>query len=506
MVTVETVKQICLGVAVAGVVAAAGSAVATAVAYAEPTDSGSHSAAGVGAADSSSGATTPRVAGGAVATGSTKHGAGRDSGGTKGPSAGQRVPRTPGLPSAAPVAGTASARAVAPRSVDGRRGGPGRPAASARGGATDPTIPAARGAAAAGRKNTPPARDAGSTPGPIAGGRLLQTTRSPSAASVLRRVGAEALPVDSVSTMAADEAPPMVSRRVTAWARDSVVATAAVPAVGAAPARVVLTPVIPAPIPIPIPIPLPLPVPLVPAAPASVMGVSSLSFSSTSRSRRTSTGDAVAQISDPTTQHVLVIGVDGTNLSRVLADPANENFFDLMDTAPPPRRASSGTPPSPTPRGRAILTGVWDTKTGVINNVFTPGRTTHGRRCSTNSKRSIRGSRRRPSRTGDVITDIAGAGATPGRRSRLRPAHRRRHELVADRCRGRRRGRQDDRGTDPGYEDVPNFLFTYLVQVDENGHHVRWRIAAVRGGHCANTDDQSRFDPGRGGGARGGHG
>jgi Type I phosphodiesterase / nucleotide pyrophosphatase len=25
-------------------------------------------------------------------------------------------------------------------------------------------------------------------------------------------------------------------------------------------------------------------------------------------------------------------------------------------------------------------------------------------------------------------------------------------------------------GTEPGYEDVPNFLFTYLVQVDENGH------------------------------------
>ena len=30
---------------------------------------------------------------------------------------------------------------------------------------------------------------------------------------------------------------------------------------------------------------------------------------------------------DPSTQHVLVIGVDGTNLSRILADPENENFF-----------------------------------------------------------------------------------------------------------------------------------------------------------------------------------
>jgi hypothetical protein len=40
-----------------------------------------------------------------------------------------------------------------------------------------------------------------------------------------------------------------------------------------------------------------------------------------------------AQLVDPTTQHVLVIGVDGTNLSRVLADPTNTNFFALMDTS-----------------------------------------------------------------------------------------------------------------------------------------------------------------------------
>jgi Type I phosphodiesterase / nucleotide pyrophosphatase len=79
-----------------------------------------------------------------------------------------------------------------------------------------------------------------------------------------------------------------------------------------------------------------------------------------------------AQLVDPTTQHVLVIGVDGTNLSRVLADPTNTNFFALMDTSTNSAPSIVGHTTISNPSWTAILTGAWDNKTGVINNVFTP--------------------------------------------------------------------------------------------------------------------------------------
>ena len=75
---------------------------------------------------------------------------------------------------------------------------------------------------------------------------------------------------------------------------------------------------------------------------------------------------------DPTQQHVLVIGVDGTNLSRILADDYNQNFFDLMDTSTTAASSIVGHTTISNPSWTAILTGVWGERTGVINNVFTP--------------------------------------------------------------------------------------------------------------------------------------
>ena len=77
-------------------------------------------------------------------------------------------------------------------------------------------------------------------------------------------------------------------------------------------------------------------------------------------------------VTDPTQQHVLVIGVDGTNLSRILADDYNENFFDLMDTSTTAAASIVGHTTISNPSWTAILTGVWGERTGVINNVFTP--------------------------------------------------------------------------------------------------------------------------------------
>lgn len=97
------------------------------------------------------------------------------------------------------------------------------------------------------------------------------------------------------------------------------------------------------------------------------------------RTTNVATQQSVSQLEDPpeanivaTDTHVLVIAVDGANLSRILADPENENFRALMlDSTTGPSSIVGHTTVS-NPSWTAILTGNWGEETGVINNVFTP--------------------------------------------------------------------------------------------------------------------------------------
>ncbi|MCX2932728.1 alkaline phosphatase family protein [Mycobacterium sp. CVI_P3] len=77
-----------------------------------------------------------------------------------------------------------------------------------------------------------------------------------------------------------------------------------------------------------------------------------------------------AQASTPT--HVLVIGIDGTNLSAILADDANVNLLGLMNTGTTAVSTIVGHTTISNPSWTGILTGVWGETAGVINNVFTP--------------------------------------------------------------------------------------------------------------------------------------
>ena len=70
--------------------------------------------------------------------------------------------------------------------------------------------------------------------------------------------------------------------------------------------------------------------------------------------------------------HVLLIGTDGTNLDKVLADPANIGFFNLMDQSVTGATTLVGHTTISGPSWSTIMTGAWDTKTGVINNLFNP--------------------------------------------------------------------------------------------------------------------------------------
>jgi len=91
-----------------------------------------------------------------------------------------------------------------------------------------------------------------------------------------------------------------------------------------------------------------------------------------SRSRTASAVAAAVQVADPPPTHVLLIGTDGTNLSKVLADPANVGFFNLMDESVTGATTLVGHTTISGPSWSTILTGAWDNKTGVINNIFNP--------------------------------------------------------------------------------------------------------------------------------------
>ena len=134
----------------------------------------------------------------------------------------------------------------------------------------------------------------------------------------------------------------------------------------AAPVAFAAVPALPAPAPVPL---LPLPtLPALPVAPASAVTVSSASSTTT---RRGANAVAAVQVAPPT--RVLLIGVDGTNLDKVLADPvANVGFIDLMEESVTGATSIVGHTTISGPSWTTVLTGVWDNKSGVINNIFNP--------------------------------------------------------------------------------------------------------------------------------------
>lgn len=170
-----------------------------------------------------------------------------------------------------------------------------------------------------------------------------------------------------------------------------------------------------------------------------------------------------------TAENVLLIGVDGTNLSRVLDDPANINFFNLIKGSSTATSSIVGHTTISNPSWSSILTGAWGERTGVINNIYTPWtynnwptvfnqlEEDHGDGIQTTAIANW-----------DVIAAIAAAGGDLGA------------DLV------RYIGKRDD---DPNWfktddavgdttelviansdPNVQNFVFSYFVGVDENGH------------------------------------
>jgi hypothetical protein len=165
--------------------------------------------------------------------------------------------------------------------------------------------------------------------------------------------------------------------------------------------------------------------------------------------------------------NVLVIGVDGTNLSRILANTANTNFFSVMQGGTTAAASIVGHTTISNPSWTAITTGVWGERTGVINNIFNPA--VYDRWPTVFNQLETMNPDIQTTFIGDwdVLAAIADAGSARADDIQF-------IQLVA--------GDTNWSLTDDAVGDaaealiaaadpsVPNFVFTYFAGVDENGH------------------------------------
>lgn len=141
------------------------------------------------------------------------------------------------------------------------------------------------------------------------------------------------------------------------------------------------------------------------SAPAAPLALTTLLTAAAAKreertTQRTAAVPQVSALAADDTPNVLVIGIDGTNLSKILANQQNTNLFSLMQGGTTAASTIVGHTTISNPSWSSILTGAWGEKTGVINNVFTPGPTRSGRLCSPSSSSSTTASRPLRSPTG----------------------------------------------------------------------------------------------------------
>lgn len=411
-----TIKQVFLGAAVAGVVAGTGSAVGAAVAYAEP--AAPDTTASVGAGDAAPGNAGP-----------TRQRA--------------RAHSTPAAPAAATRAGSADAAddAAAPAPQGAVRS---RTVRSA-GDNSDPELPAASNPSQRPVVSEPPAPE----PAPLAA------------------------PVDNVPVAAVPDAAPAAGPAPAPAASTPAPASAA-PAVVAvdsprAAAAVVLTPA-PAPEPVRVPLlPLLPTIPVVPVAPAGAVTVSLTSGTNT-RVRAASAVAQAAVLADPP-QHVLLIGTDGTNLDKILQytwnNPNSTGFQELIEAGTTGATSIVGHTTISGPSWSTILTGVWDSKTGVINNLFNPEPYTKWPTAINMLEAYNPGITTQVVADWKYINDIAGAGGFPADTNiyynvdDFNGVWANADQAVTDKTIALING---------ATAGTPTFLFSYQVQVDEAGH------------------------------------
>ena len=178
------------------------------------------------------------------------------------------------------------------------------------------------------------------------------------------------------------------------------------------------------------------------------------------------TATASPAITD-TSPNVLVIGVDGTNLSRILSNPANTNFFSLMQTGTTAPASIVGHTTISNPSWTAILTGLWGETTGVINNIYNPAVYSRWPTVFNQLETYNAGISTTAIADWDVISAIAASGTIPADHIHniTQVAGDSNWSLTDDAV-----GDATKAAIAAADKDTPNFIFSYFVGVDENGH------------------------------------
>ncbi len=176
---------------------------------------------------------------------------------------------------------------------------------------------------------------------------------------------------------------------------------------------------------------------------------------------------ALLMLSTPN-ENFLLIGTDGTNLSRVLADPLNVNFRELMGESVTSASTIVGHTSISNPSWTTIQTGVWSETAGVTNNVFTPW-TYDNWPTVYNQLEAAYGDRINTTVIGNwpVITDTAGAGAFPADKIQFVGHSANDPYWFASQ---NEVGSLSQAAITAANPAKGNFIFSYFVGVDENGH------------------------------------
>jgi hypothetical protein len=176
-------------------------------------------------------------------------------------------------------------------------------------------------------------------------------------------------------------------------------------------------------------------------------------------------GGSVSTLGVSTPTHVLVIGIDGTNLSAILSDPNNVNLQALMTGGTTAASTMVGHITMSNPSWTGILTGVWSEKTGLFNNVFTPW--TYDKWPTIFNQLEAYDPNIETIAIADWenIAQIAGAGAIPADVIKFFPKYNN-SWLDTDDLVGQA-SVDAINGTTAG---VSSFNFTYFVGVDDTGH------------------------------------
>jgi hypothetical protein len=177
------------------------------------------------------------------------------------------------------------------------------------------------------------------------------------------------------------------------------------------------------------------------------------------------TGGSVSTLDASTPTHVLVIGIDGTNLSAILANPDNVNLLALINGGTTAASTMVGHTTMSNPSWTGILTGVWSETAGLFNNVFTPW--TYDKWPTIFNQLETYDPSIQTTAIADWenIAQIAGAGSIPADTIKFFPKYNN-SWLDTDDLVGQASVAAIN-GTTAG---VSSFNFTYFVGVDDTGH------------------------------------